>query len=107
MHLTLSPVRMDTVLTASRCGDVLTLNGQAYDFSDLSEGESRPEPDCPYLMGPVVRVGGVLRMTLLLPHGARPPQETLFPQSILMAEDGPIPLPPFEEPESDPDFVPG
>lgn len=107
MHLTLSPVRMETVLTASRAGDVLTLNGQAYDFSDLAEGDSLLRPDCPYLMGPVTRLDGVLCMTLMLPHGARPPQETLFPASILMAADGPIPLPPFEAPESDPDFAPG
>ncbi len=99
MHLTLSPVRMDQPLTAIRAADVLILNGAPFDFSDLAEADSREIPECPFLMGPVRRQDGILQMTLLLPHGARPPQETLFPEAILMMQDGPVPLPPFEMPE--------
>lgn len=40
MHITLSPIRMDTPLAAVRAGDTLILNGVAHDLAALPEGQS-------------------------------------------------------------------
>jgi hypothetical protein len=97
MQISFSPMRRDDTLTLSRRGDVLTLNGEAYDFSGLPEGATLPRDavTCDWLAGDVTRIGGVIHLTLILPHGIDAPHETLFPASILAA-DGAIPLPPFE-----------
>lgn len=97
MHLTFSPMRRDDTLALSRTGDVLTINGEAFDFSALPEGASLPRDAvaCDWLAGDVERIGGVLHLSLILPHGANAPRETRFPVPI-MAGDGPVALPPYE-----------
>ncbi|MCJ7874811.1 hypothetical protein [Phaeobacter sp. J2-8] len=42
MQITFSPMRSDARLVLSRVGDVLTLNGEAFDFSQLPEGATLP-----------------------------------------------------------------
>ena len=103
MHITLSPVRLDETLTATRSGDVLTLNGQAFDFGPLPEGATLPAEaiDSEWIVGPVSRIDGELHLTLRLPHGPNPSREVAFPEPIHVTEDGPIALPlnPKPEPE--------
>lgn len=96
MHITLTPVRMDQTLAASKAGDVLTLNGTAFDFTPLPEGGRLPRAavDCPWLASDVTREGGTIRLTLILPHGAEAPGETRFPAPLFLSEDGPVALPP-------------
>lgn len=86
MKITLSPIRIDTPLTALRKGDVLILNDISY---DLAKGD-----DCPWLVDPAMQIKGVWQVTLLLPHAADAPEETLFPKAITLTRDGPVPLPP-------------
>jgi hypothetical protein len=95
MHITLSPVRLDETLTASRTGDVLTLNGAAFDFGPLPEDATLPAEaiDSPWIVGPVSRIDGELHLTLRLPHGPNPRHAVAFPEPIHVTEDGPIPLP--------------
>lgn len=95
MNITLSPVRLNETLTASRAGDVLTLNGQAFDFGPLPEGATLPAEaiDSPWIVGPVSRINGQLHLTLRLPHGPNPSQAVAFPDPIHVTEDGPVPLP--------------
>lgn len=95
MHITLSPVRLDETLTATRTGDVLTLNGEAFDFGPLPEGATLPTEaiDSEWIVGPVSRIAGELRLTLRLPHGPNPSQAVAFPEPITVSQDGPIPLP--------------
>lgn len=96
MILTFSPVRMDDPLVIARAGDVLTVNGVAFDFSGIPEGGSlqAEEFDCPFLTGDVTRTGGTLHLTLLLPHGANAPPETRFPEPLTLTGDGAVDLPP-------------
>lgn len=96
-HITLSPQRRDDRLEVSISGDVLTINGEAYDFSALPDGATLPRDavDCDMLAGDVDRVGAFLRLSLFLPHGDNAPEETRFPAPI-MAGDGPVALPPYE-----------
>lgn len=95
MHITLSPIRMDETLTASRAGDVLTLNGEAFDFGPLPEGATLPAAAIAseWIAGDVSRIDGVVRLTLRLPHGPNPSRAAAFPEPIRVTEDGPIPLP--------------
>ncbi len=101
MRITLSPVRLDETLTATRAGDVLTLNGVAFDFGPLPEGATLPAEaiDSEWIVGPVSRIDGDLHITLRLPHGPNPSQAVAFPEPIHVTEDGPIPLPFDPEPE--------
>ena len=108
MKIILSPIRTDETLTASRDGEMLTLNGETFDFSPLGEGETLPADaiDSPWIVGDVTRTDGALHITLRLPHGANAPEETRFPEPIIDPPDGEIALPMHslpepEEPEDD------
>lgn len=99
--ISFSPLRMDTVLIASCAGDILTLDGVAYDFGPLAEGARLPRAAvaCDWLASDVERIGGVIHLTLLLPHGPIPwpappeAQVVTHPAPLMVSEDGPIPLP--------------
>lgn len=95
MRINFSPVRSDLDLTAAKSGDVLTVNGVAFDFSQLPDGATLPAEavGSPLFCGPVERVEGELHVTLLLPHGPRPSSAQAFPQPVTMTADGPVPLP--------------
>ncbi len=101
MRITLSPVRLDETLTASLAGDVLTLNGETFDFAQLPEGGTLPAEAIAsdWITGPVSRINGELHLTLRLPHGPSPSRAVAFPEPINVTEDGPIPLPFDPEPE--------
>ena len=98
MQITLTPQRRDDTLTLTRSGDVLTINGEAFDFTAIPEGCTLPRDAvaCDWLAGNVTRSGGVLHLTLILPHGADAPQATLFPAALTLTGDGPVALPPYE-----------
>ena len=95
MKIILSPVRMDETLEASVAGDVITLNGQDFDFTQLPEGATLPADaiESDYFAGPVSRINGELHLTLRLPHGPNPSQHAAFPEPIHVTEDGPVALP--------------
>lgn len=99
MHISFSPQRCDDVLAVSKAGDVLTINGEAFDFSDLPDDAEIVEGDvpCVWLAGPVRRTGGALHLTLLLPHGPNPPTHVAYPGHFEMNGDGPVPLPTEQE----------
>ena len=101
MHLTLSPARLDAPLVASRAGDTLTLNGEELDFAPLEEGETLTADaiDSEWIVGDVTRTDGALHITLRLPHGAKAPEETRFPETIIDPPDGEIALPMHSMPE--------
>ncbi|MBA8846279.1 hypothetical protein FHW02_004369 [Ochrobactrum sp. RH1CCR137] len=96
MRIFLSPQRSDTELTLSAHGDVLIINGDALDFSDLPDGgEYPPEAiDNPFVVGTVTRVNGEIQITVLMPYSnPNPPQTVSFPAPIVVSKNGPIDLP--------------
>lgn len=99
MHLTLSPMCRPDQLTLHRVGDVLTVNGEVLDFTDLPEGATLPRAAvaCDWLASDVTREGGVIRLALVLPHGSGAPHETRFPAPLVLTEDGPVNLPPYDD----------
>ncbi|MFN4056645.1 MAG: hypothetical protein ACK4HW_00495 [Roseinatronobacter sp.] len=103
MKLLLSPIRADQALNLTIVGHVLTLNGVDLDFTPLPVGAILPHGaiDCDWIAGDVTRdLDCGLIVPLLLPHGAKAPQETLFPAPIVVTADGPVQLPPYDTPES-------
>ena len=103
MLLPFSPrFRRDGIeLTASKAGDVLTINGAAYDFSSVPDGGTLPAGTvpCDWIVGDVERVAGELQLTLVLSHGATPSQAVAFPEPITVTADGPIAVPTDPKPE--------
>lgn len=92
MKISLSPTRHETPLNASRKGDVLTLNGTKVDLSTYRDGDN------PWISGQPEKKAGEWSLTLVLPHGAKAPAETLFPKLLRVAGDGRIALPIYETP---------
>lgn len=95
MKIALSPQRRDDAIAVSKSGDILTINGTAFDFSALPDGATIPagEVPCDWIMGPVERVGGQLQLALILPHGPKPSHAVAFPVAIVDPPDGVIVLP--------------
>ena len=95
MKINLSPQRRDDTLSISRHGDVLTINGAEYDFTDLPDGGTLPAEavDSEYIIDSVDRVNGELELTLLLPHGADASEAARFPEPIIDPADGEVELP--------------
>lgn len=109
MKISLSPQRRDDTLATTKAGDILTINGEAFDFSGLPDGATIPAGDvpCDWIVGPVERIGGDLRLTLILPHGADPSVAVAFPTPLINPPDGPLAIPfdpppePMPEPEDE------
>lgn len=95
MNITLTPqVRTDS-LTLSKAGDILTINGDAFDFSFIAEGDVLPQDAvvCPLLASDVTRTGGEITLTLILPITLGASEDARFPAPILNALDGAIEVP--------------
>ena len=103
MIITFSPMRHDDTLSLSKSGDVLTVNGQAFDFSALPEGASLSCADIEsvWFAGPVERRQGDLHIRLFLPHGPSAPEDTRFPAALACDTDGPVPVPVHSQPDTD------
>ncbi|QYX54353.1 hypothetical protein K3F44_08690 [Pseudomonas sp. S07E 245] len=95
MIISLLPVRMDEELTLASNGDVLYVQGEAFDFSPLGEGETLPQGAVlsDWFPGEVSRINGELRLTLRLPWGPNAPESTRFPEPMIVSRSGPITLP--------------
>ena len=95
MKISFSPVRRDDTLALSKSGDVLTINGEAFDFTDVPDGATLPREavTCDWLASDVDRLDGQIQLTMILPHGSDAPHETRFPQPIIVGDDGPISIP--------------
>lgn len=91
----LCPQRRADTLTLSKSGDILTLNGKAFDFSPLPNGATLPSSaiDSPFFCGDVERIDGVLHISLILPHGPNPPHHVAFPIPLTVTQDGKIEVP--------------
>jgi hypothetical protein len=95
MKISFSPMRRDDRLILHRAGDVLMINGRAFDFGPLPEGAAllREAIDSEWFAGPVERIGGELHLVLLLPHGSKAPEATRYPAPLHLDCDGPVSVP--------------
>lgn len=100
MHISFSTQRRDDALTIEQTlTDRLRINGELFNFSTMEDGDVIPAGTipCDWITGPVEKIDGEVRLTLILPHGPNPSQAVAFPQPVTVTEDGPIALP-GEEP---------
>ncbi len=95
MIIKLSPQRRDDQLRVSKRNDVLTINGERFDFRDLPEGAVLPASavDCEFVVGDVTRFNGDLIVTLLLPCGPEATNSACFPADIVAPPNGNVSLP--------------
>lgn len=103
MHISYSPQRRNGTLTLERTAPHrLRINGELFNFSTMEDGDVIPAGTipCDCITGPVEKIDGEVRLTLILPHGPNPSQAVAFPEPITVTEDGPIVVPHDEiEPE--------
>lgn len=101
MKLIFTPQRRGDRLTLERSGDVLIINGEAFDFAPLPEGAILPATAVAsgWIAGDVTREGGVLCVPLILPHGPDAPPETRFPEPVTLTGDGPVAVPDHDAPQ--------
>jgi hypothetical protein len=103
MQIAFSPQRRAGTLSVTKAGDILEINGASFDFTSLPNGATLPAGavPCEWIAGPVERVSGELRLTLILPHGASPPPPVAFPSPIDSPPDGALAIPFDPSPERD------
>jgi len=100
MLIHLSPQFSSERLSVVVTGEVVTLNGEDFDFTPLEPGGSLPLEalNSPWFVRDVQRDStGELVLTLLFPHATDAPYDSRFPQPISVTGDGPVSLPPAEE----------
>lgn len=104
MIINLTPIRTDTPQpTVFVSGDVLTVNDVEFDLSQLGEGDRLPSDavDSPWVVeADIMRTGGNVVVTLLLPIGPNAPEASRFPDPIIVDTDGPVTLPAFNAEEA-------
>lgn len=95
MRIMLSPQRRDDTLTVVRVGSTLTLNGEAFDFSPMSDGDTLPASAIAsnWFFDKVDNVGGELELTLILPLPANFSPEQAFPVPLEYVPNGPVAFP--------------
>lgn len=100
MHIVLEPMNRPEMLTLSVIGDKVVVNGEEFDFAQVGEGDTLPQSAIrsDWFFGDVKRTGGVLELSIMLPHGPNAPESTRFPQPITITNDGPVELPIYDEP---------
>lgn len=97
MRIEFFPQRLDDVtVTYEVEGDsVLIANGEAFDFSNVEDGDFLPRDaiNSPWFMGSVTRVNGELELTLLLPNPVNYSRAQAFPIPITVTKNGPVMMP--------------
>lgn len=103
MDIKFFPIRMDASLSLSKAGDVLTINGEDFDFSVMPADSTLPQGSVlsMFIAGDVTRNSdGVLTLPLLLPHGPDPIEAIAYPAALTDIPDGVIALPTDEVEEA-------
>jgi len=92
MFFTFHPQRSDDVLTLSKAGDTLTLNGEVFDFSDVPEGGTLPASaiKSAFFGGPVTRQNGEIHVHILLPHSEKANAACRSERRVRCSPDGPV-----------------
>ncbi|WP_077046628.1 hypothetical protein [Pseudomonas sp. KK4] len=110
MRINLSPQRRDDTLEVIKTGDVLTVNGEDFDFSPIGNGDTLPASAIAseWFFDKVDRIDGELVLTLILPNPFNYSPEQAFPVPLENVPEGlvvfPGPLPELEV-ETDPEGV--
>lgn len=95
MIIKFSPMRRDCELRVIKSGEVLTINGESIDFSEIPEGATLPAEaiNHDWIVGDIHREGGELTLTLVLPITADASDAARFPEDLAVTANGPLELP--------------
>jgi hypothetical protein len=95
MRIKLSPQRREDVLDVVKAGNVLYVNGEAFDFTPMGDGDTLPSAAITsvWFVGDVDQEGGELTLTLLLPLPWNYSPEQAFPADLVDVPDGPVVFP--------------
>lgn len=95
MNIALSPQRRDDTVTYQIAGDVIIVNGEPFDFSEIEEGDVLPREaiESEWFSGDVTRINGELQLSLILPNPWNYSQAQAFPSPIRATKNGQIDLP--------------
>lgn len=95
MRIKLSPSRMDASLEVVRAGDVLTVNGEVFNFKNVGEGDTLPQVaiHSDWFAGDITRIDGELEITLILPLPINYSPEQAFPAPLENVPDGRVAFP--------------
>jgi hypothetical protein len=96
MLIKLWPCFSDDRIEVSVAGEVVTVNGAAFDLSPLEVGASISSAafGVTYFLGYITRdSAGELTFTLQFPQDAEASEDARFPLPISVTEDGPVMLP--------------
>jgi len=96
MKIILSPRGNTPDIEVIKQGNTLTINGELFDFSQMSEGDTLPRDAIlsSWFDGDVNVMDGEIVLTMVLPLPWNYSQEQAFPQPLLNVPDGPVELPP-------------
>ncbi|WP_230848476.1 hypothetical protein [Pseudomonas amygdali] len=88
-------VKREQTLEVIKNGDILTINGEAFDFSPMPEGATLPVSaiKSEWFFGDAERTNGVLTLVMWLPLPANYSQEQAFPRDLVNVPDGPVVFP--------------
>jgi hypothetical protein len=95
MIINLTPQRRDDTLTVVKAGDILTINGEVFDFTQVPNGGLLPKNavTCDWIVDDIKRISGELELTLILPNGPEASEAARFPQPLINVLDGEVQLP--------------
>lgn len=84
MKINFNPQRDDADLVVSVAGDVITVNGEIFDFSSIPDGASLPSAavNGGYFSGDISRNSGEIELTLIFPHKANAATVITYPASV-------------------------
>lgn len=102
MRIKLQPVRQDETLEVIKDGNALIVNGEVFDFSPMSDGDTLPfgAITSTWFPADVEHIGGELVVTLRLPNPWNYSPEQAFPVDLVDVTDGPVAFPlPLPDPE--------
>jgi hypothetical protein len=95
MRIKLLPQRREDTLIVKKTGHVLTINGEDFDFSSMTEGATLPRAAIvsEWFSGDVEMINSELIVSLLLPLPANYSPEQAFPVPLENVPDGPVEFP--------------
>lgn len=95
MIIKLSPQRRDDTLEVVKAGNVLTVNGEDFDFTPMGNGDTLPVAAITsiWFTADVEKADGELTLTLLFPNPWNYSPEQAFPVDLIDVPDGPVAFP--------------
>jgi hypothetical protein len=95
MNIKLVPQINGGNLELLKSGSILVINGEAFDFSPMSEGSILPRDaiNSDWFVGDVDMTDGAISMSLIFPIPPNYSPEQAFPELLTGIPDGPVALP--------------